>query len=73
MDDARVTEARSQLDHATQGLRAARRWLEEATSTAILIDDEVAIIQLNTARMTIDGLGRQLVQADRRLASRARV
>lgn len=73
MDDERVTEARSQLGHATQGLRAARRWLEEATATAMLLEDQVAVIQLDIARMTIDGLGRQLVQADRRLASRARV
>jgi hypothetical protein len=64
-------EAQSQIAQARTALVEARRCLEEAAGSAYASGDLRAFQAIDVARITLDGLGRQLVQADQILASRA--
>jgi hypothetical protein len=63
--------ARAQLDQAMRALVEARRCLEEAAGSTYAAGDRLAFQQIDIARVTLEGLGRQISNADTILASRA--
>jgi hypothetical protein len=65
--------ARAQLDQAMKALVEARRCLEEAAGSTYAAGDRLAFQQIDIARVTLEGLGRQISNADTILASRSPV
>jgi hypothetical protein len=56
-----------------KALVEARRCLEEAAGSTYAAGDRLAFQQIDIARVTLEGLGRQISNADTILASRSPV